>query len=351
MIQLPNDNISVDLVRATLSEPTTSINGLCNSPNINRWAKYSPLTRNGEHIPYTCYPASLPFECQMWEYNPITSDGSHLGDFRNYLHSAVKPVFSGFPDKLYSNINNIFAIGTSIGEGPYISLNDVYNSTNKYFGVAIRRVDDHSKMIWGTDASKGSTSVSVDLSKFSAYFGSSRRVECIMFYSSSNKPFDAPDLITDFYSIKCDLTVIDRKEYTIQTYTPPSPYDEFRLIVEPNGGNWSYDVVQFDRLAIELKSVATTTYYHNLRIITPDGRYSIDGWRPQQVTIQAGQRGVTCDIDNMELIFWSDYNLVFVQALDLSVSTTNPKVLAEIPVMKFIEHSLSAMNKFQKIKY
>lgn len=336
MARIGNTDISRDAVRVLLSESSKSIWTICNNPNINIWAKYSPKTDHGTNIPFSCQPVSDPYNCVAWEYNPIPITEARLGDFRNYNHNAIVPISGGFPSELYSNADNMFMVATIPDEGDNINCSIIYNTRNLYFGVAIRLVNDHSKMIWCTNPQKGASSVVVNLRDYSAYFGNGATVESVLFYAESHKTLDAPDIMNNYYSLKADATVIDRKEFTIKSYSPPITWESLRLIVDPNSGNWFYDEVSFNNIGIEIKGKVQTDYRMGIRIVTPDDRYYNEYLMLRDIRVEAGQTVRILDTGMIDLRFYNDYNMVFVQAINLKDENN---LIAEIPVMRMIEQS------------
>lgn len=334
MATFGTNNISLNAVRAVLGEPTKSLWALCHNTNINRWAKYSPLTNHGSNISYKSLPVSDPWNCAVWEHVPYNITEARLGDFRQYDHNAFKPVTVMFPEKMYKNIINAVACGyqpTGDVNTTSILVQDVYRVDDKYFGVAIRKKGD-TNYSWVTSQTLGGSMVDIDLSKL-AGISNGTTIELVTFFSSAKKLIDGPHVMTDFYSVKCDANIIDRKEYTVLNYSPPTNYTELTVNPIPINGIWTYDEVAFDSITVSLRSNITTYYKFKVRIETPDGRYYQDYNMPDVVNVAAGEYKQILNTGRHWLRFYTDTDLVFIKVMDMQASN---KVIADIPVFRTI---------------
>lgn len=330
---ISEQNISMRNVKNVLKEKANDLWSICHSPRINKWARYSPLTEGGTNISFRNLPTHTPWDQLIWEHTPSQVNEAKLGDFRNYNHAAFAPMSGGFPAELYKNINNMFMVGIVPDGGTIISTNDVFNTNELHFGVAVRKKNDPSMYFWGTNPQKGSSSVTLDLKPFGA-FPTGTIVEVCLFYASAHKEAMDPDVINDYYSIRADENVVWIKEYTIKNYIPPVDWETLTIKYEPMIANWDWDLVWFDDIWVEITSKISKDFQFGIRIVTPDERYYTDFsmLRPQYV--EAGKLTRLVNTGHIELPLYQDYNIVFIQVFD---KLNSNKIIAEIPVAKFIE--------------
>jgi hypothetical protein len=108
---LPNNNISVAMVKSELGAATNDVGQLCIHPNINKWSKWKPVAISNLVDPATIedlagaqYGLAIPFFSTRAElisyYNSNNGEWTYtkpsggmmspyrLSDFRNYEHSA-----------------------------------------------------------------------------------------------------------------------------------------------------------------------------------------------------------------------------------------------------------------------
>lgn len=326
-----NTNVSMRAVKSVLMEKANDLWGLCNSPNINKWAKYSPKTAGGTIIPFSTLPAAKPFELGSWKYTDRTASPAKLGDFRNYHHEAVEPVILGFPSEFYCNFPTQFTIGITPKESNNICLQDVFNSDGKYFGVAIRQKNKPQNYIWGTTETPGATQIDVDLSQHKAWFPAGQVVEVIFFYCNSKKKFEDPDLQTDFWSLMCEPNVQAVKEFTLKSFAPPVTYEQIIIENAPLNGNWSYDELSFDDISIKVKGKVQANYRLGIKVITSDGKYYNDYAMLRDVTVNAGETVTVLSTGLFYLPFYNQANMAFIQVLNLK---DNNKIIAEKPILK-----------------
>ena len=101
---LPQNGITISLVRNTLSETTNDLGRLCTSNRINPNSFYKPITTNKLNVTYDDFVAANDgftiqtydnaIDCwnayvngETWVYNPVNPP-YRLGDFRGYDHYA-----------------------------------------------------------------------------------------------------------------------------------------------------------------------------------------------------------------------------------------------------------------------
>lgn len=317
MATFGNNNISLNAVRAVLGESTKSLWNLCNNKNINKWAKYSPRTHNGSFIPYSVLPANSPYECTVWTSSPAAIR-AHLGDFRNYKHDALQPVTVMWPTEIYKDLQyNQFIVNfentSAYTEG--ICLDEVMNISNLYLGVAIRKKGS-SGYQWATSEVKGGNIVSLNLSNVN-YFNVNDVVECTVFYTPTRKNLDNPDVLTDFYSLKCDANTVITKEYTIKRQQAGNTYESVTIGTVPENPTLDYDMVQFDNISITVKGKITAPYRYRVRITTPDESAFNDYNMNSDVEVRAGETKTILNTGMYTFNYWRPQSHIFIQVYDL----------------------------------
>ncbi|MGL5689871.1 MAG: hypothetical protein ACRDD8_03530 [Bacteroidales bacterium] len=150
------NTIAQSAVKVALNEPNANLRQLTSSPNLNKYAKYSPNTQNGAHMPFSCQAVSSPFDCKVWTYTPANNTTNcRLGDFRQYTTSSPVPISTVFPAYLYVDIANTILINIANTDMYSFAASDVINYNDMYFGFAIRKKGDNSSMMWGQIHKKG----------------------------------------------------------------------------------------------------------------------------------------------------------------------------------------------------
>lgn len=305
---------------------------LCNSAAINKWARYSPLTRGGKFIPFSTLPNANPFSVGAWKYERITASPANLSEFANYDHDAVIPVVLGFPSEMYSNYPMQFAIGIT-PEGAYgITLSDVIAADRKYFGVAIRQKNNPANYIWGTADTTGATVLSVDLTQHSAWFPAGQIVEVIFFYSDAKKKFEDPYIQTDFWSLMCDDTVAPIKEFTLKQFSAPVTWEQLIIGVDPLNGTWSYDELSFDDISLTIKGKVATDYRMSIRVLDVNNSEIFSYRMLSDVRVGAGETKLVLSTGLCSMRIPYNSTQVFVQIIN---EKDGNKVVAEKPVINF----------------
>lgn len=317
MATFGENNISLNAVRAVLGESTKSLWNVCNNPNINKWAKYSPRTHNGNYIPYSVLPTDKPFMCEIWTSSPAAIR-AHLGDFRNYKHDALPPAAIMFPTELYKDLAyNQFVVNfensTAFTEG--ICLNEVMDISNLYLGVAIRKKGS-SGFEWATSEVKGGNIVTLNIANIN-YYNVHDIVECTVFYTPTKKNIDSPDVLTDFYSLKCDANTVITKEYTIKRQQSGNSYESVTINTEPEKPILDYDMVQFDNISVTVKGKITDNYRYRIRLVTPDESAFVDYNMNSDVEVRAGETKVILNTGMYTFDYWRPQSHIFIQVYDL----------------------------------
>ena len=120
-----NNGITVSMVGATLGTTSKDVGRLCTNQNINKWSKWKPVSYNKlSGITQTelraahyglLFPPVLtgsfygskselvkmmkPGDAANWRYQPPQGGAAssyRLGDFRNYLHDSIPPLYSNY---------------------------------------------------------------------------------------------------------------------------------------------------------------------------------------------------------------------------------------------------------------
>jgi len=183
MATLPDNNISVTLVKDTLSETSFSVGSLCSSTNINKWSKHKPviypsnsttgITNWWKAVDGSCglsfnvyttaglittagsFLYNLKNKLDPWGYKiPYGGELSpyRIGDFRGYYTDAFPAIqVSEDITVILSSTDNGFSITAGIvnaGNTYNISFNDIlYNGValdTYYFGVLIYNKSDNT---------------------------------------------------------------------------------------------------------------------------------------------------------------------------------------------------------------
>lgn len=314
-------NISLNAVRAALGETSKSLRDICRSPKINKWSRYSPLTNGGNYIPFETYPVSNPFDVSQWEHTKRAITEAKLGDFRNYKHDALPPATIMFPTELYKDLAwNQFVVNfekeTAYTEG--ICLDKVIDISNLYLGVAIRKKGSNGYH-WATTEVKGGNIVSLNLTNVN-YFDVNDIVECTVFFTPTKKNIDNPDVLTDFYSLKCDINTIITKEYTIKRQQAGNTYESVTINTEPETPFLDYDMVQFDNIRVTVKGKITAQYRYSVRIITPDESAFADYNMQSDVEVRGGETKTILNTGMFTFNFWQPQTHIFIQVYDLKDS-------------------------------
>ncbi|MGL5786539.1 MAG: hypothetical protein ACRCX4_06980 [Bacteroidales bacterium] len=318
MATFGDNNISLNAVRAVLGESSKSLWNLCNNPNINKWAKYSPQTDNGKAIPFATYTVSNPFDVAQWEYNKRTITQAKLGDFRRYKHDAQNPIVIGWPEQLYYNAPNSISMGET-GDLNNIKLSDL-GISNKYMGVAVRRVSSSSdkRGNWCTGNTTGDWTVPLD---FKGIFSSRIQVELVVFLTDIKKTsLTEPDKFGDFWSVKTDANVIDRKTYTLSEFVPPTTYELIYANESPTYGNWYYDVLTFDNIDVVVKSKIDYHYKFKVVVEFPESGDWQEVRMQSEVKVLAGQQKTVFSTGRISVNNFRRENMAWIKVLDMNNS-------------------------------
>lgn len=320
MATFGNTNISQNAVRAVLGEKSKSLWSLCHNPNISKWAKYSPLTSHGQNIPFSTNPVSNPFDVEQWVYTSRQVTEAKLGDFRNYKHDSQNPITIGFPDKLYYNAPNSISMSV-LSDTNNISLVDL-RIDNKYMGVAVRRSGSTDKRgIWCTGHSIGDWTVPID---FSGVYSRSETIEVVVFLTDLKKTsFTEPDKMGDFWSVKSDTNVIDRKTYTLSEWIPPTTYELIYANESPTYGNWYYDELTFDNIDVVVKSKVDYGYRFKVVVEFPESGDWQEARMAQDVRVLAGEQKTVFSTGPMRVNNFRRENMAWLKVVDLKTSVNN----------------------------
>lgn len=221
---LSSTNVSFNAVKAELGVTVGSLEELCMSDKINRWARYSALTAGGVFIPMSPTPANAPFSAIALGWTnvlPTTEIGYRLGRFGRYEHKAIVPYSLNFPEYVYNSKPNVFSIDIKTVAGTNITFPEVMKTDSRYLCVAVRLKNNPSVQMWTTAQELGATSVTLDLSSFPV--GST--VECGFLYSSQKFTNASTTLGATFYAIGNTSEIVAMKEYVVKSsYEPDKTY-------------------------------------------------------------------------------------------------------------------------------
>lgn len=314
-------NISLNAVRAALGETSKSLREICQSPRINKWAKYSPQTNQGNAINFSTYAVSNPFDVTQWEYTKRTITQAKLGDFRNYKHDAQNPITIGFPEALYYNAPNSISMTVISSDTNNINLTDLKIS-NKYMGVAVRRAGSTDKRgNWCTGHSIGDWTVPID---FTGIYSRRETVEVIVFLTDLKKEsFTEPDKFGDFWSVKSDTNIIDRKTYTLTEFVPPTTYELIYATETPTYGNWYYDELTLDNVSVTVKSKVDYGYKFKVVIEFPESGDWQESRMAEGVRVNAGEQKVVFNTGTMRVNNFRRENMAWLKVIDLQTSVDN----------------------------
>lgn len=220
MTTFGSSNIYLNAVRASLGEDTGSLIALCHSPNINKWAKYSPLTRNGGKWTVPVTYRALPYQAiDPWEFVEPPHYTARLGDFRMYADDFIPPVSFIFPSKIVAGDN---FLGMGIFDSPYhISIGDVHSEYNNNALYPCVCLDDMNGMYsWAAGFDLGH----IDLTGYD--LGKEVRVTYCL--SDTEKVMSAPNVTARFYSLNFGEGVYPQKVLpfdSLEVTDPNNPED------------------------------------------------------------------------------------------------------------------------------
>ncbi|MGL5689872.1 MAG: hypothetical protein ACRDD8_03535 [Bacteroidales bacterium] len=184
----------------------------------------------------------------------------------------------------------------------------------------------------GTNSQKGSPNITFNISAYQYFFPANSVVEVIVFYSNVYKIFGPSTTSANIFSVKCENTVVDRREYTLIYNTPPNDYETLTLGRTPSNGNWSDNDVWFNELSITVKSRIAANYRLGLRITTQDNYYKTNVAMPSSIRLNAGETRLLLSSRNMSLYFYpARYTSAYVQIYDL---LNSDRIIHQVPIVR-----------------
>lgn len=131
---LGSTNISISLVKSTLSESVDNLYDLGKSDKINKWSKYKPVIGTWPIGSSGVYGIDV---IDNWTYKQpgFAGEPIRLGDFRQYKHDAL-PVFElvSYPSTTQENVDT-FTFGLDVNESD-ITVED-FLIDEWFFGVKV----------------------------------------------------------------------------------------------------------------------------------------------------------------------------------------------------------------------
>lgn len=246
MAVIGSTDVSRDLIRAMLGESSKSIWTISHNPNINKWAKFSPLSRNGgKWIAPQGATAHPKDATAAWYFrDPTSGYPARLGDFRSYTNEVIPPVSMFFPDKIIAGSNKGIAIGIMIDSPYMVSFEDVFppdQYPKLYPCVCIS--DSKGVYVWeAADSING-----IDLKGHS--FTSPVTITYCM--SDTKKALSDPNQIAQFYSLNFDGNFSSTKTVPFDSsgggdVSPDNPHGvsmKLDSLYYPNGDSCTFKTI------------------------------------------------------------------------------------------------------------
>lgn len=312
MSKLPDNNISISLVRSTLGITTNNVGLLCKHSNVNKWSKHKPVVLSkaacqdfdptlpdydpkwwqgkdgncGFRIPRL---AQVPdANIINWEYiKPVggQSEPFRLGDFSGYTTDSNIPVIANYTyknieiNKLASSAGFRFSFNIPHDSGVVLRINDFGSDiVDYYLSVEISR---GTRIYYYSDTTVIKDSVgeifipAEDIPQFTAGSWIARFFLSSKILGKNESPvFMYPIYHDPDFPAEIIMNFVEKSPFSIQTsqlaYYLEGPYYDFSAFA-PGPIQAGYRLASRDRLALKLiiKSTSGNDTYispENLRI-------------------------------------------------------------------------------------
>lgn len=202
---LPDDNISINSVRALLGEASTSVYDVCRSTQINRWSKFKPVNGTFPHGDKNMF-YGLAIQKQVGDLNSIAGSdriksthvyslptACRLGDFRGYNSNSPAPFQNISYDDNLNSVKLSSTIWVSMKEGNNDNNINIHNLVEHIIGKKAHlglliRTESGSKWAYKTELIPTDAAARIEINLKDTPFLAGETIEVIPFATNELCP-------------------------------------------------------------------------------------------------------------------------------------------------------------------